>query len=99
MPVELYLTLSPAEFSIRDNYSLKYIPYPCGTVFFTLFPAEFSIRDNYSLKYIPYPCGTVFDSLLSGVFSVGKITIENTFLILVELYLTHSPVEVFLNNR
>ena len=29
--VELYLTLSPAEFSIGDKHSLKYIPYHCGT--------------------------------------------------------------------
>ena len=30
--VELYFTLSPVDLSIRDNFSLKYIPYPCGTV-------------------------------------------------------------------
>ena len=66
--MELYFTLFPAEFSVRDNYSLKYIPYPFGTVFYTL-PAEFSIRDKYSLKYIPYPCGIVFDSPPSKVFN------------------------------
>ena len=59
IPVQLYFTLSQAELSIRDTYSLKYIPYPSGTVFYTP-PAKFSIRDNYSIKYIPYPCGTVF---------------------------------------
>ena len=47
----------------------KYIPYPCGTVFYTLHYGTFSIRDNYSKrKYIPYPCGTVFVALPSGAF-------------------------------
>ena len=44
----------------RDNFSLKYIPYPCKTVFYNSPSGVFSIRDNNSQKYIPYPCGTVF---------------------------------------
>ena len=35
---------------MTENYSLKYIPYPRGTVFDSL-PRGASTRNNYSLKY------------------------------------------------
>ena len=42
--MELYFTLFQQSFSIRDNYSLKYIPYPCGTVFDSLPSGVFNKR-------------------------------------------------------
>ena len=68
-PLNLYFTFSLAELSTRDNFGLKYIPYPCGTVFDSLLSGVFPVGDNYNRKYIPYPCGTVFDPLPSGGFS------------------------------
>ena len=41
-PWELCLTLSPVDLSKRDNFSRKYIPYPCGTVFYILPSGVFS---------------------------------------------------------
>ena len=69
--VEKYLTLSSAELSTRDNFGLKYIPYPCGTVFDSLLIGVFSVGDTCSQKYIPYPCGTGFDSL------PGRVLLNN----------------------
>ena len=66
--MELEFSLPPVDLPIRDNFSLKYIPYPVE-LYLTLSLADPSMRDNYSLKYIPYPCGTVFDFFLSGSFN------------------------------
>ena len=88
--MELHLTLSLQSFLKRYNIRLKYIPYPCGTVFYNPPSGVFSTRDTYSQKYIPYPCGTVF-SIPQLSFQILTHTVNwNTFHTPVELYSTLS---------